>query len=419
MVSVSLSPAVSQNTTRLAARPGENGNIAPALSYHMSRGALDWLEEHFPRDFFDEGIARRALRHLGYAEKHALFSDDYVLQRTSEGLWYEFLVYEIMLDLSLGTDRIRSIVGKGADAPAHPAGMRPGQNGFYYSERGNLTIRGNGQNIAEMDLLFVDGRGVMGFAEVITSAMELEAFYDEIRYKKRLLGTLLGQETVPFVLVSSVDVSRYESIRRIAESPENLILITDPIEDIRILIYEGSLRRRPEKPVLHPKLIDLTSIRNRAPFDYKEIHDQNRDGVVRALLSHRGDGIDSISPAINPLSKKIMLGTLEEAGIKAVLRDRVVRIKDAVLYAGDVSRRFSRVVIAFDIPAYTPVIYLKVKGKEEYLKVIRNAAGDLVFQGRRTPAPYMSGFYEWLDDEKPTVDPRVAERYASLFLSAN
>ena len=62
IVSISLSPAVSQNTTRLAARPGENGNIAPVLSYHMSRGALDWLNEHFPRDFFDEGIARRALR---------------------------------------------------------------------------------------------------------------------------------------------------------------------------------------------------------------------------------------------------------------------------------------------------------------------------------------------------------------------
>ncbi|MFA7162390.1 MAG: hypothetical protein WC083_07465 [Candidatus Methanomethylophilaceae archaeon] len=385
----------------------------------MSRGVLDWLNEHFPRDFFDEGIARRALRHLGYAEKHALFSDDYVLQRTSEGLWYEFLVYEIMLDLSLRTDRIRSIVGKGADAPTHPVGMRPGQNGFYYSERGNLTVRGNGQNIAEMDLLFMDGQGNMGFVEAITSAMELEAFYEEIRYKKRLLATLLGQETVPFVLVSSVDISGYESIRRIAETPDNLILITDPIEDIRILIYEGSLRRRPEKSIPHPKRIDLTSIHNRAPFDYKEIHDRNRDAVVKTLLSHSGDGIDSISPAINPLSKKIMLGRLEEAGIKTLLRNRMIRIKDTVLHTGDVSRRFSRVVIAFDIPAYTPVIYFKVKGKEKYLKFIRNAAGDLVFQGRRTPAPYMSGFYEWLDADKPTIDPGVAERYASIFLSAN
>jgi hypothetical protein len=31
----------------------------------------------------------------------------------------------------------------------------------------------------------------------------------------------------------------------------------------------------------------------------------------------------------------------------------------------------------------------------------------------------MSGFYEWLDADKPTVDSRVAERYASLFLGTS
>lgn len=385
----------------------------------MSTGALDWLEGHFPRDFFDEEVAQRALRHLGFTERQALFSDDYVLQRTSEGFWYEFIVYEVMLALSLETDRIHAIVGKGADARAHPAGMRPGQNGLYYSERGSLTVRGNGQNIAEMDLLFIDDCGQMGFVEVITTAMELERFHEEIRYKKRLLASLLGQETVPFVLVSSVDVSGYNSILKIAEMPESLILITNPIEEIRTLIYEGSLRRRPEKPAPHPKRIDLTCIHPGRTFDYKEIHDRNRDAVVRTLLSCRDDGIAAISSAINSLSKKIMLGTLGEAGIKAVLRDKKIRINDTVLSADDIKHRFSRVVIAFDIPAYTPVIYFKLKGKEEYLKLIRDAAGDLVFQGKRTPAPYMSGFYEWLDDEKPTVDSRVAERYASLFLSAN
>lgn len=385
----------------------------------MHPRTLDWLEEHFPRDFFDEEVARRALRHLGFREKHALFSDNYALQRTSEGLWYEFLVYEIMLDLSLKTDLIHCIAGKGADAPAHPVGMRPGQNGFYYSERGNLTIRGNGQTIAEMDLLFVDCRGNMGFAEVITSAMELKTFYEEICYKKRLLAALLGQKTVPFVLVSSVDVSGYDSILKIAEAPDSRILITNAIEDMRILIYEGSLRKRPEKPAPHPKLIDLTSLHPRNPFDYKEIHDGNRDATVRALLSCKEDGIAAIASVINPLSKKIMLGALEEGGVEAVLRDRKIRIKDTVLYADDVHQRFSRVVIAFDIPGYTPVMYLKPKGKKDYLKIVRDAAGDLVFQGKRTPAPYMAGFYAWLDDDKPGVGSLLAERYASLFLAAN
>ncbi len=390
-----------------------------ALPSHLRMKALDWLKDNFPQDFFDEKIALRALRHLRYDEKYALFSDDYMLQRTSEGRWYELLIYEIMLDLSLKTDLIHSIVKKGADAPTPSVGVRPDQNGFYYSKKGDLTVRGNGQTIAEMDLLFVDNHGNMGFVEVITSAMDLKTFHEEIRYKKRLLGSLLGQKTVPFVLVSSVDVSQDAGILKIAQEPDCLVLITSPVEEIRNLIYEGSLRRRPEKQAPHPKFIDLTNVRLRNPFDYKEIHDNNRDMVIRILHSCKEGAIATISSTINPLSKKIMLGTLKASGVEMILHDRGIRIKDAVLYADDVNQRFSRVVIAFDIPAYTPVIYFKSKGKEEYLKVIQDTSGDLVFQGKRTPAPYMSGFYEWLNDDKPTINSLVVERYASLFLNAN
>lgn len=400
-------------------RANRNGNMSLTLSPDLRMKVLDWLEDNFPREFYDEISAQRALRHLRYHEKWGLFSDDYALKRTSEGRWYEFLVYESMRALSLQTGLIRHIVKKGADAPTPYIGMRPGQNGFYYSEKGDLTVRGNGQTIAEMDLLFVDNRGDTGFVEVITSAVDLKTFHDEICYKKRLLGSLLGQQTVPFVLVSSVDVSQYASILKIVREPDSIVLITNPVEEMRDLIYEGSLRRRPEKPDPHPKFIDLASIQPGHPFDYKEIHDGNRDRVVRSMLSAKNGGIAAISSTIDPLSKKIMLGTLDRPGVEAMLHGRGVRIKDAVFSAGDVNQRFSRVVIAFDIPAYTPVIYLKSRGKEEYLKIIRDASGDLVFQGTRTPAPYMSGFYEWLNDDKPRVSSLVAEKYASLFLDVN
>ena len=379
---------------------------------------LTWLDINFPRDFFDEDIAQRALRHLGYHEKWDLFSGDYALQRTAEGSWYEYLVYEIMLDLSLRTDLIRSIVRKGDDVQEPCLAPHPGQNGFFYSEKGNLTVRGNGQTIAEMDLLFVDDHGDMGFFEVITSAMGLKTFHEEVCYKKRLLGAMLGQTRVPFVLVSSVDVSQYTSIQKIAAEPDCLILITNPIEEIRDLIYEGSLRRRPEKRPLHPKVIDVTRITPGHSFDYREIHDGNRERVVRAMLSGADGGMTAVSSVVDPLSKKVMLGALNTAGGEAMLHDRGIRIKDAVLSADDVVRRFSRAVIAFDIPAYTPVIYLKVKGKEAYLKIVQDTSGDLVFQDTRTPNRSMEGFYDWLNADKPTLQVGVAERYASLFFQS-
>jgi hypothetical protein len=376
---------------------------------------LTWLDINFPRDFFDEDIAQRALRHLGYHEKWDLFSGDYALQRTAEGCWYEYLVYEIMLDLSLRTDLVRSIVRKGDDMQEPCLAPHPGQNGFFYSEKGNLTVRGNGQTIAEMDLLFVDNQGNMGFVEVITSAMGLKTFHEEVCYKKRLLGTLLRQKAVPFVLVSSVDVSQYASIQRIAAEPDCLVLITHPVEEMKDLIYEGSLRRRPERPGPHPKAVSLTRFCPTRPFDYRDIHDDNRERVVRAMLSGADGGMDAIVSVVNPLSKKIMLGTLDTFGVRTLLHDRGVRIKDAVLFADDVVGRFCRAVIAFDIPAYTPVIYFKARGKDEYLKIVLDAAGDLAFESMRTPDHSMAGFYEWLDDEKPPLHPRIAERYASLF----
>jgi len=378
---------------------------------------FNWLEDYFPHDFYNEKIAHKALRHLNYHEKWDLFSEDYVIKRASEGRWYEFLVYEIMLDLSLRTDLIQYIVKKGDDAPAPHIRMQPGQNGFYYSEKGYLTIRGNGQTIAEMDLLFMDKHGDMGFVEVITSAMDLKTFHEEICYKKRLIGFVLGQKTVPFVLVSSIDVTQYASILKITQEPDCLILITNPVEEIRDLIYEGSLRKKPEKPGFHPKLINITNFSPRNTFDYKEIHDCNRDAVIRTMLSCKNGGIAAISSVLNPVSKKIMLGTLNKSGVEAMLHDRGIQIKDAVLNADEINQLFSRVVIAFDIPAYSPVIYLKSKEKEEYLKVIQDTSGDLVFQDTRTPAHYMSGFYEWLNDEKPQVNPLVAEKYASFFFT--
>ncbi|QYZ78067.1 hypothetical protein E2N92_00790 [Methanofollis formosanus] len=380
---------------------------------------LDWLDDNFPRDFFDETIAQQALRHLRIPEKTELFAEDYVLQRTAEGRWYEFLVYEILLALSLRTDTLKAVVRKGADAQGPHIRPHSDQNGFYYSEKGNLTVRGNGQTIAEMDLFFVDHHGDLGFFEVITSAMGLKEFHDEISYKKMLLGSMLGQRRVPFVLVSSADVSRYSSIQQIAAEPDNLVLITDPIEEIRDLIYEGSIRKRPGKPAPHPKFLDLAGIRPGHAFDYRAIHDHNREQVVRAMLSGGDGGMDALSAVVNPLSKKIMLGTLDDAGVEAMLHDRAVRVKDAVYDADDVNREFRRVVIAFDIPAYTPVIYLKVKGKEEYLKIVQNNSGDLVYQSKRTPTRSMEGFYEWLNEEKPLVSATVAESYASLFLDMN
>ena len=71
--------------------------------------------------------------------------------RTAEGRWFEAIVYEMFLDIATRSNRIRFLAMKGADAPKKRDNVRIGQNGVFYSKYGDITIRGNGQDLAEFD----------------------------------------------------------------------------------------------------------------------------------------------------------------------------------------------------------------------------------------------------------------------------
>jgi len=136
--------------------------------------------------------------------------------------------YETFIELAAKNDGIRYLALKGADAPRHRKNARLGQNGIFYSRSGDITIRGNGQDLAEFDLLMVDGEDRITFAEVLTSPSDLKEFEAEIEYKRHLLGYLFDQPVVPFLLVSSFDVANYLAGRRIIKTPNTYYFRTDP-----------------------------------------------------------------------------------------------------------------------------------------------------------------------------------------------
>jgi hypothetical protein len=142
--------------------------------------------------------------------------------RTAEGRWFEAIVYELFLDAGETTDEIGGVAVKGADAPRGRRNIHLGQNGFFYSRNGDITIRGNGQDLAEFDLLLLDRDKRIAFGEVVTSPSDLKEFEKEIEYKKRLLGYLFAQQSVPFILVSSFDISHFSVVRRLMKSKDNI-----------------------------------------------------------------------------------------------------------------------------------------------------------------------------------------------------
>ncbi|WOF16577.1 hypothetical protein F1737_07665 [Methanoplanus sp. FWC-SCC4] len=375
---------------------------------------LKWLDANFPKGRPKKPVARRAIRHLKKIEKKQLFSDDLSYMRAAEGRWYESLIYEMLIEVSEKSDQIKYIVRKGADAPFPPPEIKLGQNGLFYSNRGDINVRGNGQDIAEFDILFVDNKDRVCFAEIVTSASDLKDMEDEVRYKKKLLGYLYGQVLVPFVLFSSVDISRSSIMKRLMKETESTLIVTKTCEEIKTLLTPASIRGVPRKPINHPKLIDLEKVPAKRPFEYKHLHDMKRDRVVGLMMAEKGLSEMKKGDEIPPVSKKILLGVLYPSGVKALMDKRTFTMRTKKYGYEDVVKNFSKVVLAIDIPQYEPVIYMRSRKKSEYLKVVKKKSGELKVESKRTPQ--MTGFYIWLEDLKPTLGARVARGYAGVFL---
>ena len=249
---------------------------------------VKWLREQNGALQPTRTIARNATRHLSSMERKKLFSPDIEHMRTAEGRWYEAIIYEMFRDITQESDQIRMIALKGADAPRGRRNVRLGQNGLYYSRCGDITIRGNGQDLAEFDLLLVDRDGSVAFGEVVTSPSDMKEFEKEIEYKKKLLGYLFDQERVPFMLISSFDISHYSVAKRLLKSSDNVNIQTISCEEIKSLMNRNNGDPKAGKAADYKKAHRATDIPLKRPFDYQKYHDWERNRVF-AGISNKAD----------------------------------------------------------------------------------------------------------------------------------
>ena len=375
---------------------------------------LNWLNANFYRKKPDKNIARRAIRHLKKLEKTQLFSPELSQMRAAEGRWYESLIYEMLLELTETTGKVKYVVRKGADAPFPPIEIKLGQNGIFYSNRGDINIRGNGQDIAEFDIVFVDYKDRICFCEIVTSASDLKDMEAEVHYKKKLLSYLYAQAVVPFVLFSSVDISRSSIMRRLMRETESTLIITPTCEELKNVLHRDSIRGVPRKPVENNRLIGIEKIPIKRPFDYKKLHDMKRDRTLEIMMNGGGKEEMAKPDEIPPVSKKVLFGALYPSAIRSLMHNRTYTMNSKKYVYDDMKNEFSKMVLAVDIPEYEPVIYLRSKKKNEYLKIVRKKSGELKVESKRTPQ--MTGFYLWLESLRPTLGSDVAGRYAEVFL---
>ncbi len=374
---------------------------------------VEWLENNFNSIQPDRDITLRAARHLSKVERRKLFSVDIEPMRTAEGRWYEAIVYEMVLKLALQTNQIKSVVRKGADARHIRQKVELGQNGLFYSRLGDINIRGNGQDLAEFDLMLIDRNDKVAFGEIVTSPLDMKEFGDEIRYKKRLLGYLFGQETVPFILISSVDISRIIAVRRLIKEPDNILIHTQSCGEIKTNFRPSEIRNIPRKPVHHPKLVSVQEIGPLRTFDYKRLHDIERGRVLRTIANQ---GVSELPENPDPASllvKKILFGALYPSALRMLDQEYDILIKGKDCNLDCLSHEFSKVVLAADLPGFDPIIYLRSKKSKEYLKMVKSKSGNFKFE-RYTPNKV--GFFLWLESLRPNLGARITKDLLDAFV---
>ena len=373
-----------------------------------------WIEEHFDDVPPTPALVIDATKHMRKNERKQLFSEDLPQMKTAEGRWFEGVCYERMLRLVERTDLIGGIARKGADAPTVGRNAVLGQNGLFYSNIGDIKIRGNGQDLAEFDLLLRDRDGNLAFAEIVTSPTDMKEFEAEIRFKKRLIGFIYGQAQVPFLLYSTVDVSRHPIVKRIMKEPENALILAGPCEDLKRMIEGRSVKHHVRKSPKNPKFFRADEVRVKRPFDFKALHEERRQRLLQ-MVAAKAPKADFAEPDdLPPIVRKILCGGLYPSAAKALCASYPLTIRGKPIPCGDIPKLYSKVVLAVNLPDGDPIVYLRSRNRREYLKMVRDKQGGFKFESARTP--HMAGFFLWLETIQPSLGSQASHEILLTFI---
>ena len=373
-----------------------------------------WIAEHFDDVPPTPALVIDATKHMRKNERKQLFSDDLPQMKTAEGRWFEGVCYERMLRLVERTDLIGGIARKGADAPAVSSHAALGQNGLFYSNIGDIKIRGNGQDLAEFDLLLKDRDGNIAFAEIVTSPTDMKEFEAEIRFKKRLIGFIYGQAQVPFLLYSTVDVSRHPIVKRIMKEPDNALVLAGPCEELKKLIQGHAVKNHVRKSPKNPKFFRADEIRAKRPFDFKALHEERRQRLLQMVAAKAPKAEFAEPDDLPPIVRKILCGGLYPSAAKALCASYPLTIRGKPIPCAEVPKLYSKIVLAVNLPDGDPIVYLRSRHRKEYLKMVRDKQGGFKFESARTP--HMAGFFLWLETIQPSLGSQVAHEILMTFI---
>jgi len=352
-------------------------------------------------------LAFKALRHLSKRKKEDLFLENGFPKYIAIGQWYEAVIYERLLELAR-RDTGYAVVGKWADVPWRMRiASKLGQDGLYYDETGAIVARGNGQDLAEFDFIVRSGKSEIAFAEITNSKNNLEEFDGEIRYKKRLLSSLLGIP-VQFILVSRFDVVNKPAIKRILSESGNFYVVTNGLDEAQSNLRPEIVCGKSAKTGGFSTM--LLSDFNASKINYLENHDSCREELVNAVIEGRPTDFGGESWIV----KRIIVGYLSNSCIMVLLNEKNLVIQGKKL-TSESFHVFSRVVLALNLPDLRPVLYLRARKKPVYLKIGPFTTSTFKFE--RNIRRRRTAFFDWLERAQPEIGPDLMNSIMNRYLN--
>ncbi len=356
-----------------------------------------------------------AFRHFKDYEEKQLSSESNWERRIALGKLYEYAIYEKILNLAQDTELIKYVVRKGRDATQKVIPKtRLASNGLLYSKRGDICVRGNGQDLAEFDVLLVGSQEEIVLIEVLVTKMKLKDFASEYHYKSNLLRFLFGKWALDPIVVSFIDLPRKPVFIETVPHVENHFVhtrsIEGPLSAIRSAIMEGNSSERHRG-----KLIGFNELRPRE-FDYRSLHDQVRNQLTGAAFQLTQSVENLVQETHRSIVKNAIIGVLSKSAVAHLLgtKQMVLLSSRGPLSTEEFHRYFSRVLLVLSLPELRPTLYLRVRSRGNYLKMGPVALSAFKFE-RNIEAQHTE-FFQWLEETDTNIETSFMQRILDYYL---
>lgn len=329
--------------------------------------ALNRIADEIYSSDFDSSIVTDVLRHVKGLKKD-ICSEEPWISGHGKGFFLEYYTYELVKSKLGKSSNIMGMIRKGADLSNNTKkNSSTCKEGLCYNGKGDIVIRGNGIDLAELDLVVFASDGSVVLIEVMNTGNNLAYEAKEIEHKKRLLRNLLRRR-IYAIVASAEDLSQKAVIKDITSDRENRFVWLRAIPEVNCDMLNNIEIARSE-PIETKKLIYVDQVKQAKSSTYEEKVKKESEYVLDSL--RKGRSFSSISDhLVTTEISNIWLFRVSFLNFSQHLGSISFHIKKRKVLWEDLGTCFSSAIIGLSMSYLRPTVYWRIRKKKKYLKFV-------------------------------------------------